>query len=118
MAVLLSLPAGLAGLVRDLLEPSSLAAVASAVAAVCQHLAVDTWHARRLRRHAHYTAVLKAEHDERVRIYSLVVMSDLQALSANGVEARRRPAKQLHCPHVTSHAGRSVGTPGPVYTPP
>ena len=54
MAVLLSLPAGLAGLVRDLLEPSSLAAVASAVAAVCQHLAVDTWHARRLRRHAHY----------------------------------------------------------------
>ena len=114
MAVLLSLPAGLAGLVRDLLEPSSLAAVA----AVCQHLAVDTWHARRLRRHAHYTAVLKAEHDERVRIYSLVVMSDLQALYANDVEARRRLAKQLHCPHVTSHAGHSVGTPGPVYTPP
>jgi len=38
MAVLLSLPAGLDGLVRDLLETSSLAAVA----AVCQHLAVDT----------------------------------------------------------------------------
>ena len=111
MAVLLSLPAGLAGPVRDLLEPSSLAAVA----AVCQHLAVDTWHARRLRRHAHHIAVLKAEHDERVRIYSLVVMSDLQALSANGVEARLRPAKQLHCPHVTSHAGHAVGMPSSTF---
>jgi len=48
MAVLLSLPAGAAGLMLDLLEPSSLAAVA----AVCQHLVVDTWHAHRLRRHA------------------------------------------------------------------
>ena len=44
-----------------------------------------------------YTAVLKAKHNERIRICSLDAMRGLQALYANDVEVRCRLTKRLHC---------------------